>query len=80
MLGMVRNLCRWHKEAAETLASSECYFQQLSHAADPAIVHHWQCDIEHAEAMRLTQPEVMDIYNSAQVVNFNANSSTLVTA
>ena len=79
MLGMVRNICRQHKEAAETLASSECYFQQLSCAADLAIVHHWQCDIEHAEAIRLTLPKVMDIY-SAQVVNFNADSSTLVTA
>ena len=62
MLGMVRNLCRWHKEAAETLASSERYFQQLSCAANPAIVHYWQCDIEHAEAMRLTQLKVMDTY------------------
>ena len=64
MLEMVRNLCRQHKKASETLASSKCYFEQLSHAANPAIVHCWECDIEHAEAMRLTWPQVMDIYGN----------------
>ena len=79
MLGMVRNLCWHHKEASETLASSEQYFEKLSHAADPKIAQHWKCVIEHAEAMRLTCPEVMDIYG-AKLVNDNAGTVTLASA
>jgi hypothetical protein len=79
MLGMIRYLCRRHKEASETLASSERYFEQLSHAAEPENVHHWKCEIEHAEATRLARPNVMDIYG-AKVINANADPGTSASA
>ena len=72
MLGITRYLCRRHKEASQQLTSSERCFEQLCRAADPQTAQHWKHEIEHAEAMRLAQPKVMDIYG-AKESDANAN-------
>jgi hypothetical protein len=62
LLGMMKFLCRRHKEAAENLEDAERYLDELTRVADPLAIQAWTEDIEHAEANRLVDPAVMDIY------------------
>ena len=77
--------CQKHNEASETLTYADQYFNHLSHAADPEIVKIWTHKIEHAELIRLTQPEVIDLYGAqvaatnADLPNLNANSPNINT-
>ena len=57
-------LCRRHKEAAENLESAEHYLDELTQVADPLAIQAWTQEIEHAEANRLVDPAVMDIYGA----------------
>lgn len=64
LLGMAKFLIRRHKENQENLEASEKYFDQLTQAADTPAVQHWLEEIQTAEATRLENPAVMDIYGS----------------
>ena len=64
LLGMMKFLCRRHKEAAENLESAEHYLDELTQVADPLAIQAWTQEIEHAEANRLVDPAVMDIYGA----------------
>ena len=64
LLGMTKFLCRHHKEAAENLEKAEEYLDQLTRVADPLAIQAWTQEIEHAEATRLVDPAVMDIYGA----------------
>ena len=57
-------LCCRHKEAAENLESAEHYLDELTQVADPLAIQAWTQEIEHAEANRLVDPAVMDIYGA----------------
>jgi len=64
LLGMTNFLSRRHKEAAENLEEADKYLDQLTRAADPLAIQAWTQEIEHAEATRLVDPAVMDIYGA----------------
>jgi len=64
LLGMTKFLSRRHKDAAENLEEAEKYLDQLTRAADPLAIQAWTQEIEDAEATRLVDPAVMDIYGA----------------
>ena len=64
LLGMMKFLCHCHKEAAKNLEEAEKYLDQLTRVADPLAIQAWTQEIEHAEATRLVDPAVMDIYGT----------------
>ena len=64
LLGMMKFLCRRHKEAAENLESAKHYLDELTQVTDPLAIQAWTQEIEHAEANRLVDPAVMDIYGA----------------
>ena len=57
-------LCHCHKEAAENLESAEHYLDELTQVANPLAIQAWTQEIEHAEANRLVDPAIMDIYGA----------------
>ena len=61
---MMKFLSRCHKEAAENLESAEHYLDELTQVADPLAIQAWTQEIEHAEANRLVDSAVMDIYGA----------------
>ena len=64
LLGITKFLIRRHKHSLENLEASEKYLNQLTRGADPLNIEHWQHKIETAEATRLDNPTVMDVYGS----------------
>ena len=64
LLGMMKFLSCCHIEAAENLESAEHYLDELTQVADPLAIQSWTQEIEHAEANRLVDPAVMDIYGA----------------
>ena len=57
-------LCRHHKEAAKNLESAKHYLDELTQVANPLAIQAWTQEIEHAEANRLVDPAIMDIYGA----------------
>ena len=64
LLGITKFLIRRHKDSLENLEACEKYLDQLTRGADPLNIEHWQHEIETAEATRLDNPAVMDVYGS----------------
>jgi Kyakuja-Dileera-Zisupton transposase len=64
LLGMTKFLIRGHKESLENLEASEKYLDQLTRGADSLAIEHWLREIQTAEATRLDNPAVMDLYGS----------------
>ena len=61
---MTKFLCCHHKEATENLEEAEKYLDQLTRVTDLLAIQAWIQEIEHAEATRLVDPAVMDIYGT----------------
>ena len=64
LLGITKFLIHRHKDSLENLEASEKYLNQLTQGANPLNIEHWQHEIETAEATRLDNPTVMDVYGS----------------
>jgi Kyakuja-Dileera-Zisupton transposase len=62
MLGMVKTLCKNHQKAIDMSQHAQEYYDNLTNQAGPIAVAKWKIDIEAAEASRLQNRPVMDIY------------------
>lgn len=73
-LGLVHYLCRRHTEAIAASAAADTYFAQLTATAG-IITEEWTQAIEEAEAERLTNVKVMDLYRTKLSQSNNAATS-----
>jgi len=64
MVGMVKFLCRQHKNATLNLEEATEYFAELTNDADDLAIHQWTEEIERAEQTRLVNVADMDIYGA----------------
>ncbi|KAH9478642.1 hypothetical protein JR316_0009099 [Psilocybe cubensis] len=63
-LEITKYLCRRHLESVQARETYRISFANLTKAADPDAVNLWKKQIEDAEARRLEDPKVMDIYTA----------------
>ncbi|KAM6490262.1 hypothetical protein JOM56_014239, partial [Amanita muscaria] len=62
LLGMSIALCSRHRHASTMMTQTTKYYSELAATAGPVAINAWESEIQGAEAMRLADAMVMDIY------------------